>query len=109
MNELRWKKPQPYKYRGTINAKKQPVGCPQLPGDPAFGGLAAARYGTSEDCLTLSVLAPESTKPGAKLPVMVYVYGGGFAEGTGATFTSPLLVEAGTKAVSRFLGTRLKR
>lgn len=100
MDDLRWKRPQAAQYPDSIDATTQPKACPQYPGDPAFGDLAAARYGTSEDCLTLSVLAPEATQPDAKLPVMVWVYGGGYAEGTGSTFNSPLLVNAGTDAVS---------
>lgn len=31
----------------------------------------------SEDCLNLNVIIPSSAKPGANLPVYVYVYGGG--------------------------------
>lgn len=35
---------------------------------------------TSEDCLTASVWAPRSVKS-AKLPVLIYIYGGGFSTG----------------------------
>ncbi len=37
--------------------------------------------GPSEDCLTLNVWTPASAAPG-KLPVMIWIYGGGFAGGS---------------------------
>ena len=39
----------------------------------------------SEDCLTLNIWRPAGTKPGAKLPVMVWIYGGAFVQGAGST------------------------
>ena len=36
----------------------------------------------SEDCLFLNVWRPASAAPGAKLPVMVWIYGGGFVGGS---------------------------
>lgn len=67
------------------------------PGRPWTGVRAAAEYGPpcfqarwagpspdltamSEDCLTLNVWVPPH-KPGALLPVMVYIHGGGFFAG----------------------------
>jgi para-nitrobenzyl esterase len=38
----------------------------------------------SEDCLYLNVWRPASAEPGAKLPVMVWIYGGGFVGGSSA-------------------------
>ncbi|MFM8356403.1 MAG: carboxylesterase family protein, partial [Gammaproteobacteria bacterium] len=37
---------------------------------------------TSEDCLSLNVWAPADARPGAKLPVMVWIHGGGFRQGS---------------------------
>ena len=39
----------------------------------------------SEDCLFLNVWRPASATPGAKLPVMVWIHGGGFTGGSGAS------------------------
>ena len=40
-------------------------------------------YTYSEDCLFLNVFTPESAKEGDKLPVLVYIHGGGFTGGCG--------------------------
>ena len=40
-------------------------------------------YDYSEDCLFLNVFAPDNAKAGDKLPVIVYIHGGGFTGGCG--------------------------
>ena len=40
-------------------------------------------YTYSEDCLFLNVFTPENAKEGDKLPVLVYIHGGGFTGGCG--------------------------
>ena len=40
-------------------------------------------YTYSEDCLFLNVFTPEDAKEGDKLPVLVYIHGGGFTGGCG--------------------------
>ncbi len=37
---------------------------------------------SSEDCLYANIWAPPGTKPDAKLPVVVWIHGGGFQEGS---------------------------
>ncbi|HEY5349853.1 MAG TPA: carboxylesterase family protein, partial [Candidatus Lustribacter sp.] len=68
---LRWKAPQPVaRWSGVRDATAFGPECAQ----PAPPGTR-----TSEDCLTLNVWTPAAT--GANLPVMVWIYGGGFAVG----------------------------
>src|SRR5580765_7659143 len=45
---------------------------------------ASAERAPSEDCLFLNVWSPASVAPGAKLPVMFWIYGGGFVFGSSA-------------------------
>ena len=40
-------------------------------------------YTYSEDCLFLNIFTPEDAKEGDKLPVLVYIHGGGFTGGCG--------------------------
>ena len=42
-----------------------------------------ASYTYSEDCLFLNIFAPDTAKEGDKLPVLVYIHGGGFTGGCG--------------------------
>ncbi|KFY42676.1 hypothetical protein V495_04385 [Pseudogymnoascus sp. VKM F-4514 (FW-929)] len=58
--------------------------------DAIESGLTCSGYGTNnllgfevgEDCLNLNVVRPSGTKAKAKLPVMVWIYGGGFRQGS---------------------------
>lgn len=45
-----------------------------------------------EDCLSVSVQRPSSTKPGDKLPVVVWIYGGGFTLGSTNTYDATSLL-----------------
>ncbi|MBR6789232.1 MAG: carboxylesterase family protein [Oscillospiraceae bacterium] len=40
-------------------------------------------YDYSEDCLFLNVFTPDTAKEGDKLPVLIYIHGGGFTGGCG--------------------------
>jgi para-nitrobenzyl esterase len=76
---LRWKPPQPAaKWSGVKDATNFGDHCmqPQIYSDMHFRDP-----GQSEDCLSLNVWTP-AKKKNAKLPVMVWIYGGGFVAGT---------------------------
>ena len=73
---LRWREPQPApSWSGVRKAEQFGPACAQGRVE-ADGKLAA---GISEDCLYLNVWTP--AKPGERLPVLVWIYGGGFAGG----------------------------
>ncbi|KAJ3802303.1 Alpha/Beta hydrolase protein, partial [Lentinula aff. detonsa] len=46
----------------------------------------------SEDCLTINVFRPSGVTSNDSLPVMFWTYGGGFQEGTSATFNASAIV-----------------
>lgn len=78
LGDLRWRAPQPVTpWKGIRAADKYALDCMQQPFPSDAAPLGA---GTSEDCLYVNVWKPAapSTK---KLPVMVWIYGGGFVNG----------------------------
>jgi para-nitrobenzyl esterase len=79
--ELRWKEPQPVKnWTGIYQADHFGNNGMQK---AVFGDMSFRSRGMSEDCLYLNVWSPAN--PGtAKLPVLVYFYGGGFVAGDGS-------------------------
>ncbi|KAI0753756.1 extracellular triacylglycerol lipase precursor [Fomes fomentarius] len=66
---------------GVLNATQFGASCVQF-------NLAAV----SEDCLTLNVFRPSSVSSYAALPVMVWIYGGGFSGGTSAIFNASAII-----------------
>ncbi len=82
VGDLRWREPQPAKnWPGVRNADRFAAACMQRLSPNAdywFRG-----DGMSEDCLYLNVWTP--AKSGReKLPVLVYIFGGGFQNGDGS-------------------------
>ncbi len=86
MGDLRWRPPQPVApWTGVRQAAEYGADCMQGRfGPPPAPGAPAARV-PSEDCLFLNVWSPASAARGAKLPVMVWIYGGGFVGGSSSS------------------------
>jgi para-nitrobenzyl esterase len=75
---LRWRPPVPAgRWSGVRDASAPAAACVQS------GNLPFIKR-QSEDCLYLNVWRPAGTQAGARLPVMVWIHGGGFVRGTGA-------------------------
>lgn len=82
VGDLRWKEPQPVeKWPGVRKADQFGPRCMQRTAPGADYWFRSA--GMSEDCLYLNIWTP--AKSGTeRLPVLVYIYGGGFQNGDGS-------------------------
>ncbi|MEE1754959.1 carboxylesterase/lipase family protein [Streptomyces sp. SP18CS02] len=79
--ELRFRPPAPPRaWSGTRDATAHGPTPPKAPYGPPFDVLIPDDTIEGEDCLNLNVWTP-SPGPGARLPVMVWLYGGAFANG----------------------------
>src|SRR5512136_31527 len=82
IGDLRWREPQPVKnWTGVRNVDQFGPSCMQRLSPGADYWLRGK--GMSEDCLYLNVWTPARSRR-EKLPVLVYVFGGGFQNGDGS-------------------------
>lgn len=106
VGQLRLKPPQPITSNlGTITAIGTARSCPQftittdtngvppeaqseLANSPIFKASSAS----AEDCLTVNVQRPSTAKEGSKLPVVFWIYGGGFEFGSTSTYDASELI-----------------
>lgn len=92
VGDLRWKAPQPVQpwegIKETVNYGPGPV-----------QGAGAPSEEFSEDCLYLNVWSPAKS-PKDKLPVLVWIYGGGFSMGSSAFNDGAELARKGVVLVS---------
>ncbi|KAK8229832.1 Alpha/Beta hydrolase protein [Phyllosticta capitalensis] len=90
VGRLRFANPQPYtsgSRRKRFNATTYGPGCPQGRSPPLYNGYA-------EDCLTLDVVRPvEARERRAKLPVLVWIYGGSEIAGQTILYNGSTLVD----------------
>jgi para-nitrobenzyl esterase len=98
--EMRWKAPQPpLAWKGVRDATKFAARCEQW---HVWNDYIFLDAGPSEDCLYLNVYAPASANRTSRLPVMVWIHGGGFIAGAGSEprYTNSALVSQGVILVS---------
>ncbi|KAH9966976.1 carotenoid ester lipase precursor [Lactifluus volemus] len=107
IGDLRLRQPQPLPpYQGVHYAQAFGKSCPQQPMtlpnglksqvvkavrrvvNRLYEGLTPA----DEDCLTINVVKPTDADPGSKLPVVVWIFGGGFEIGGTATYDGGSIV-----------------
>lgn len=77
VGELRWRAPRPaQRWSGVLEAIKPGSTC-AAPGRSGISGKDGETSG-NENCLFLNVQAPVAARAGSKLPVIVWIHGGGF-------------------------------
>ncbi len=97
---LRWKAPEPAaKWSGVRDASKFGNRCEQW---HVWDDYIFTDAGPSENCLYLNVYTPATALQGSRLPVMVWIHGGGFLAGAGSEprYTDPALVAKGVIVVT---------
>ncbi|KAH8648039.1 putative extracellular lipase [Tricladium varicosporioides] len=106
VGSLRLKPPQPLTSAlGTVTATGIPMACPQLFFSDDTSNLPAGVLGillntpflqtvtnAGEDCLTLNVIRPAGTTAASKLPVLFWIFGGGFELGSTQMYDGTSLV-----------------
>ncbi|KAJ7808742.1 Alpha/Beta hydrolase protein [Mycena olivaceomarginata] len=89
--------------KGLQNATTFGADCPQLPAPLSVAGFAAGPplrgANQSEDCFFVNVWRPAGTLPGDKLPILIYIFGGGYFSGSGSEWE-------GTNLVRRSVATK---
>ena len=84
VRDFRWRPPRPVTpWKGVYHADRMAAKCIQNLRDSDLNHYFGEEP-TSEDCLYLNVWAPASARSGQKLPVLVFIYGGGFTQGSSA-------------------------
>jgi len=82
LRELRWQPPQPHaEWEGIYNADRFAPECMQTLRNSDINHYFGEES-LSEDCLYLNIWAPEDAEAGDDLPVVVWIYGGGFTVGS---------------------------
>jgi para-nitrobenzyl esterase len=95
VGSLRWKPPVSHaRWTKVLQATSYGSNCPQLVTSP-FAGPASA----NEDCLFLNVFTQAANNQRAKLPVIVWIHGGGNTGGEGSDYDGSKLVTQGHTVV----------
>lgn len=80
----------------TTTSSSLPIEVVDGPAVPEEIQVASAKlnqlYNQTEDCLFLNVYRPSNVPEGTKLPVMAWIYGGGFVAGSSSSFPGENIV-----------------
>jgi len=85
VGNLRWRPPQPpVNWQGVRKGNAFGNSCMQIPYPPVSVLFREVAPADSEDCLYLNIWTPAKSS-GDRLPVMVWIHGGGFGHGAGGS------------------------
>ncbi|KAG8729048.1 hypothetical protein FRC11_009632, partial [Ceratobasidium sp. 423] len=94
VGDLRWRAPKsPLPVSETLQATSQPAKCSQLSIISANLTLGPPDPTAVEDCLFLNVYTPPSATK-KKLPVLVWIHGGGYSVGDAASYDPTPMIQA---------------
>ncbi|MFB8181104.1 carboxylesterase/lipase family protein [Streptomyces sp. NPDC055966] len=89
IGRLRWAAPHhAAPWYGVRDATRPSNACPQPAGEVPGGS-------TDEDCLRLNVTTPDGARPAHPRPVIVWLHGGGFTTGAGASYDAHRMATRG--------------
>jgi len=93
VGDLRWRAPQPAKpWQGDLQTLQPGNLCSQYASQLSGDGDSADGSTTgSEDCLYLNVWAPTAARTGERVPVMLWLHGGGNSIGHGGSYSGDAL------------------
>ena len=94
IGDLRWQPPKPHAaWSDTLNATKFGHTCPQITELGVFAGPVSL----TEDCLYLNVFTTHANPPpnAKKLPVLLWIHGGGLFDGESNDYDASALVKGG--------------
>ncbi len=81
VRERRWREAEPNHWEGIYNADRKMPECIQVL-RPHNINHYFGEEATSEDCLYMNIWAPGNSTPSSRLPVIVFLYGGGGTVGS---------------------------
>ena len=85
VRENRWRAPQAVSpWQGVLTANRMPAECVQGLRSPTINHYFGDEL-SGEDCLYLNLWAPATSSAGGRLPVLVWIYGGGFSQGSASS------------------------
>lgn len=81
VRELRWREPQPASWKGVYNADRKMPECIQVLRAHNINHYFGEEP-TCEDCLYMNIWEPPGATAESRLPVIVFIYGGGLTIGS---------------------------
>lgn len=89
---MRFRKPVPKApFKSIFDARHVPLACYQQNMEGKETMLYYGAPGFSEDCLTLNIYVPHGFQTNDMVPVMIWIHGGGFTQGTASMYNPEVL------------------